>query len=259
MLDRIKAKKLGQVFLVNRNIAEAEAEHAHGKSILEIGPGHAMLTTELCKRAKSVIAVEKDPSIYRELKSTMNYPNLMLINADFLDFAKDEASSHKIDMLIANVPYGLSSKVIEWLADTGSEAVLCLQKEFVERMLSSEGTREYSNLSVMSALSFSITEIMNVDRGNFSPVPKVDSEIIYLKPKSKRPKKDELKVISILMQHKKRTLRKALIDCRAFFSSTKGEMSKLSDTLGMGERRIFTMSPAELLSLAGRILSLQKE
>lgn len=259
MLDRLKAKKLGQVFLINKGIAEAEAEHAYGKDILEIGPGHAILTNELCKRARSVVAVEKDPSIYRELKSSMNYPNLTLINDDFLEFAKAEASKHKIDMLISNVPYGISSSVIAWLALTGKEAVLCLQKEFVERMLAKEGTRDYSNLSVMSALSFSITEIMGVDRGNFSPVPNVDSSIVYLKPRSGMPKKEELDAISALMQHKKRTLRKALIDCRSFFGSTKEGMSRLSDKLGSGERRIFTMSPAELLSLADRILALQKE
>ena len=58
MLNKFKARKLGQVFLISRDIASSEAEHAPGKTVLEIGPGHGILTMELCIRAKKVIAVE---------------------------------------------------------------------------------------------------------------------------------------------------------------------------------------------------------
>ena len=56
-------KKLGQVFLINENVAEAEAAHSVDKTVIEIGPGPGMLTRALCRNAKKVVAIEKDRSL----------------------------------------------------------------------------------------------------------------------------------------------------------------------------------------------------
>lgn len=256
-MNRYRRRALGQNFLVNRDIAQAEAEHAHGKRILEIGPGHGILTSELCERAKSVIAVEKDPNLFRELKNGLNFKNLELINADFLK-SKGKLKTEDIDMVISNIPYSISSEVIGWLVREGKEAVLCLQKEFVERMLAKEGTSEYSKLSVFSALSLSITEIMDVPSGNFNPKPEVDSEIIYIKPRKERLNQEQEEIISALMQHKKRTVRKALIDSRKSFGLTKEKMSEISELTNMGEMRVFNLSPKELLGLSDKIMAIRK-
>jgi 16S rRNA (adenine1518-N6/adenine1519-N6)-dimethyltransferase len=135
--------------------------------------------------------------------------------------------------------------------------VLCLQKEFVEHMLAKEGTRNYSKLSVFSALSLSISEIMDVPKGNFSPVPKIDSEVIYVKPKRIRLTEEQEGVIGVLMQHKKRTVRKAFIDSRAHFGETKERMDEIAREIGSAEKRVFTLSPAELLELADKAIKLQ--
>ncbi len=249
MLAKFKAKKLGQNFLINREIACREAEHAHGKTVLEIGPGHGILTRELCARAKKVIAVEKDSVLFSDLRRNLDFGNLELINADFLKLGRS-IDREGIDLLIANIPYGISGKVIEWLSENGKEAVLCLQKEFVRRMLAKEGGREYSMLSVVCALQFSITEIMDVPAGNFNPVPRVDSEIIYIRPRAERPAAKHLEIISALMQHKKRTVRKALIDSRAHFNATKERMAEIAAMIRQCNERVFMLRPAELLRLA---------
>lgn len=258
MLRKFKARSLGQVFLTSRDIAISEAEHAPEKVVLEIGPGHGILTKELCVRARKVIAVEKDSLLYGELKRGLDFPNLRLINADFLYLTDKELNPSEIDIVISNIPYNISSEVIKWLSIKGKEAVLCLQKEFVEHMLAREGTSNYSKLSVFSALSFSMTEIMRVPKGNFSPNPKIDSEIIYLKPKKAGPTKDQDGIIGALMQHKKKTLRNALIDSRAYFNSTKARMDELAKATGFAEKRVFMLSPTELLELANRIITIQK-
>jgi len=257
MLRKFRARKLGQVFLTSRDIAIAEAEHSYEKTVLEIGPGHGILTRELCTRARKVIAVEKDPLLYSELKRGMDYDNLTLINADFLDLTDKELDPSQIDIVIANIPYNISGEVIGWLSEKRKEAVLCLQKEFVEHMLAKEGTREYSKLSVLSALTLSISEIMEVKKGSFNPVPGIDSEIIYIKPRETRPTERQEKVISALMQHKKRTVRKALIDSRSAFDSTKKQMDAIAGKTGSGERRVFTLNPNELLELSDSIIRAQ--
>ena len=56
----IAKRRLGQVFLVTPRFAQAEAVHADGKVVIEIGPGTGTLTKELCNVAKKVIAFEKE-------------------------------------------------------------------------------------------------------------------------------------------------------------------------------------------------------
>src|SRR5690349_21760406 len=122
-------KSLGQNFLKNRDVAIAEAAHSYEKVVLEIGPGYGILTKELCKHAKRVIAVEKDANLYRFLTNEIKSKKLKLINKDFFKASDEELETEKIDIVIANIPYNLSSKVVEWLFTNSKQAVLCLQKE----------------------------------------------------------------------------------------------------------------------------------
>jgi 16S rRNA (adenine1518-N6/adenine1519-N6)-dimethyltransferase len=251
------SKKLGQNFLVNKRVAVAEAMHAYGKAVLEIGPGYGILTEELVKRAKHVIAVEKDHFLYSLLSTKLRKKNLELIEGDFFK-VESSLKTNDIDIVISNIPYNLSSKVIEWLALNKKEALLCMQKEFIEHMLAVSGSKKYSKLSVYAQLSFSMTKLMDVPRGNFRPMPKVNSALIYLKPKNKEISGDGLLVIGMLMQHKKKELKNAIVDSAKQLGLSKEEAAKLSSMLANKEKRVFKMSPDELLSTANEILKLRK-
>ncbi len=243
-------KSLGQVFLISRHIAQAEAAHAAGKTVIEIGPGRGILTKELCRVAKRVIAVEKDRSLAASLERSISSPKLKLINKDFFDATREELELGRADIVIANIPYMLSSKTIEWLSRERMQAVLCLQKEFVEHMAALPDTRNYSRLSVISSLTFRITRIMDVPRGHFRPIPKVDSCIVYLKPKDAGITEAQRRIISALMQHKKKTVRNAMMDCEREFGKSKAEMSKIMDGIVMKDQRVFKLTPTEILAIA---------
>ncbi len=249
-------KSLGQNFLTNEAVARAEAAHAIDKTVLEIGPGKGMLTRELCNNAKKVIAVEKDRRLFLYLDSTLRRKNLELINADFFDLGKSEVDIDGIDIVIANIPYNLSSKVISWLYSNNKEAVLCLQKEFVEHMLAIPGTKHYSRLSVMCALSFRLAEIMKVPRKNFNPKPRVDSEVIFLKPKKINITKSEELMINLLMQHKKKTLKNAILDSRRQANWDDGIARFITEN--RCDERVFKMNPEEILEVARKLTTLQK-
>ncbi len=246
-------KSLGQNFLVNEKVVEAEAVHGVGKNVLEMGPGYGILTKMLCLKAKRVVAVERDQNLFKHLKAEIKSRKLKLINADFFDVSDADLELSDTDILISNIPYALSSKTIEWLSEKDMQAVLCLQKEFVEHMLAKEDTRKYSKLSVITSLSFSVTKIMDVPKGNFRPMPKVDSALIYVKPKGAQITALEMAVISALMQHKKKTVRSALIDSHSHLGRSKEQLSKIADTLDGKEQRLFKMRPHEILSLAKEI------
>lgn len=248
-----RTHRMGQVFLANPHIASIEAEHAAGRNVLEMGSGTGVLTRALLKRAKKVVAVEKDSRLYNFLRAEIKSSKLKLINKDFFDATDEELGLDTTDIMIANVPYSLSSKTIEWLSGKRMQAVLCLQKEFVGHMLARENTREYSRLSVMTALSFRITKILDVPRGNFRPVPLVDSTLIYMKPRGEKIEPDIIGIISALMQHKKRTVRKAMIDSISSFGINKERMSSIMDRVGRREERVFKLPPAEILDLATEI------
>ncbi len=252
-LNRMRAKQLGQNFLVNPEIAKAEAVHGEGKNVLEIGPGYGILTKELCQIANSVVAVEKDSIIYSLLKREMKQKNLTLINKDFFETTDEELNVDKMHIMISNIPYNLSSKVIEWLANHKMEAVLCLQKEFVEHMLAKPNTRKYSKLSVVSSLLFSIKKIMAVSKGNFVPMPKVNSTVIYMKPKDAKISKEELRILSLLMEHKKKTLRNALIDSSSYLNIGKQQLAGMAEKLPEKEERVFKLPPEKIVEIAREI------
>ena len=251
----LSKKRLGQVFLVNRSVADAEAAHAEGKVVIEIGPGMGMLTRSLCMEAKKVIAVEKDFRLYTILKHELPLKNLVLINKDFLRATDEELELDEVDIMISNIPYYLSSSVVGWLAEKKMQAVLCLQKEFVEHMLAKPDTRSYSKLSVFTSLLFRITKIMDVPKGNFRPVPKVDSAVIYMKPLDNEVSRRKLELIGLVMQHKKKTVRNAIMDSHSHFGMKKGDMTEIAAGVSHSGSRVFKLRPEEILGIARELES----
>ena len=256
-LSGLHAKKsLGQVFLVNPSIAEAEAAHSYDKTVIEIGPGPGILTNALCKHAKRVIAVERDSMMCTILKHNVKSSRLKLINKDFFDTTDQELELHSVDILIANIPYNLSSAVIGWLAEKRMQAVLCLQKEFVEHMLASPDTRNYSKLSVTTSLMFKVTKIMNVPKGNFRPIPKVDSVVIYMKPKDVKIDERTLFLIGLIMQHKKKTVYNAILDSHSYLELEKKELGELCTGISGRNDRVFKLHPERILEIARQLKDL---
>ncbi|VVB77191.1 putative ribosomal RNA small subunit methyltransferase A [uncultured archaeon] len=246
-------KSLGQCFLTNQSMAIVAAEHAEGKRVLELGPGYGILTRELCERADRVVAVEIDRGLFGMLKTELNYDNLTLINKDFFSASADELLLADTDIMIANVPYGLSSRVLDFLLEHRLQAVLFLQKEFAEHMSAEPGSRKYSRLSVMSQLGFSVTKIMDVPRGNFNPAPKVDSIILYIKPKDREITSGEKEMINLLMQHKKKTVRASVLDSFVRLGVGRKLLGEMIRGMQEGELRVFQMDPEEILALAKKL------
>ena len=79
-------KRFGQNFLVDEealNRVVAAAELTPQDTVLEIGPGIGVLTQELAKTAKKVIAVEKDRNMVKILQETVgDFENVEIICDD---------------------------------------------------------------------------------------------------------------------------------------------------------------------------------
>ncbi len=241
-------RKLGQNFLLDKEVARLEASYARGKNAIEIGPGFGTLTEELCGSAKRVLAVEKDPRLYSALKDKHFDGDLNLINSDF--FKLDAGVTDGYDILVANVPYNLSSRTLMWISENRIEAVLCLQKEFVEHMMAQAGSRKYSRLSVITALTMKVEKITEVGADSFYPKPKVDSVVIHITKRDFELNSDDDKIISLIMEHKKKKLRNAVIDSARKLKIDRGKLRKIADKLRMNDTRVFKMTPVEILGSA---------
>ncbi|MDE1767821.1 MAG: ribosomal RNA small subunit methyltransferase A [Candidatus Micrarchaeota archaeon] len=251
-------KSLGQVFLMNESVAIAEAAHSYGKNVIEIGPGPGILTKELCKHAKHVTAVEKDARMCALLRHNVKSEKLQLIHKDFLETSDEELELGSVDIVIANIPYNLSSRIIGWLGEKNMQAVLCLQKEFVDHMLAKPNTRSYSKLSVFTSLMFKVTKIMQVSKGNFKPMPKVDSVVIYIKPKGIGIDERELFIIGLMMQHKKKTVYNAILDSDSYLNMDRKVLGQLCSKISHRDERVFKQQPETLLEIARELKALLK-
>lgn len=174
----IKRKLLGQHFLISQSIAKSIVDSASitkDDIVLEIGTGQGILTPLLCKDAKQVISIEKDPVLYSKAKDAFSYiPNLILEKGDA--FKKDVAFT----VLVSNLPYSESRTAIEWLVQRKFKcAIIMVQKEFAQKLAKKDG-KERRAISVISNYCLEIEGIMDVKNTNFRPPPKVDSIVISI-------------------------------------------------------------------------------
>ena len=176
-------KSLGQNFLTSQGILKkiVDASNLNEDDIvLEIGPGIGTLTFELAKHCKKVIAIEKDGEMVKILKQN-SLNNVEIINADFLEIDLDSLGFNKV---VANLPYYITSPVIQKLLQSSAqEMILMIQKEVGQRICSSPPKM---NILAISIQFYSNPKILfPVSKGNFWPRPKIDSTVIKLIKKQK--------------------------------------------------------------------------
>jgi len=168
-------KRLGQNFLTDKSVLRKIINAADLKSddtVLEIGPGLGILTKELAKRVKKVIAIEKDKRLADLLTG------VEVINQDALKYTVS-IMDYK---LIANLPYYIASPIIRKFLEIKNKPelmVLMVQKEVAKRIVDKKG----SILSISVKFYADVEIISYVSKKSFYPKPKVDSAIIKIVPK----------------------------------------------------------------------------
>ena len=200
-----RRKNLGQHFLQSKTIAKSIVSNANitrNDVVLEIGTGYGILIPYLCKNAKQVFSIENDQDLYLSTKSNFrDYPNLVLEYGDGFD------SDHNFSIFVSNLPYSKSRLALEWLLQKKfSRAVVMVQKEFFEKLSSSE---EHKAISVLANYGFKIKFVMNVKKSNFFPMPKVDSVVILLEQK-KVISKVLISTVNRVFSYRRKTLQNIL-------------------------------------------------
>src|SRR5205823_13426592 len=190
-----KKPKLGQHFLDDTaaavRIVEALGDLLQS-TVLEIGPGRGALTNLLARRARRVIAVEKDRVLAAQLRMHFSLaPNVEIIEGDILAIDLDSLFGPKpgstrpgMDVaprqvrVVGNLPYFITSDILLRLFEYRKyfeSIVLMVQKEVGDRLAARPGSKEYGLLSATAQLYSRIEKLFTVPPDAFSPPPKVNS------------------------------------------------------------------------------------
>jgi 16S rRNA (adenine1518-N6/adenine1519-N6)-dimethyltransferase len=177
-------KKWGQNFLRNKGavvrIVEA-IEPAAGETVLEIGPGEGVLTTELERRYpdNEIIAIEIDPDLSHALGQTLS-PRVEVRNADAVEMDLPETPFRAV----GNLPYNVGTPILRRIiaAPSCRRAVFMLQKEVADRIVAKPGDEAYGYLTLYVRLFADSRILMTLDPGSFHPPPKVRSAVVVLDP-----------------------------------------------------------------------------
>lgn len=176
-------KGRGQNFLIDENICEkiTDIGGATAETVVEVGPGFGVLTKQLVKRAKKVIALDLEKKFIDLLPETLGHPkNLETITANFLEYGIEEFPQPF--RIIANLPYSISSETLFLLVESRNlpeSITLLLQKEVVLR--ASQKPPYGNQLALGMHLYGNPTLALGVSKNSFYPSPKVDSGVLHVK------------------------------------------------------------------------------
>lgn len=182
-------KSLGQNFLIDPNVcpAMAAASADADTGVIEIGPGIGVLTVELAKTAKKVVAVELDERLKPVLSETLeDFDNVKVIFADVLkvdlkQLIEEEFFDCSRVTIAANLPYYITSPIIMALLESRLPidcVTVMVQKEAAERFAAKIPGREVGAVTLAAAYYADVEQLFDVGRECFTPSPNVDSAVI---------------------------------------------------------------------------------
>lgn len=175
-------KSLGQHWLKDPDVLADIADLAElttSDTVLEVGPGLGTLTSRLLARAGRVVAVEFDTELARKLPGQFPGKNLEVIHQDILQF--DTYNLPVGYKVVANVPYYITSKIIQHLSESSNPPktmVLLVQKEVAERITAGPG--DYSILAIATQIYYQVELGSIVPAELFTPPPKVNSQVVVM-------------------------------------------------------------------------------
>lgn len=154
----------------------------HSDIVIEIGPGKGIITQQLAKRATQVIAIEIDQGLATNLRASLrDLTNVSVVQADFLRWQLPQ-EPYKV---FSNIPFNMTADVVRKLTEDRNPpqiAYLILQDKAAFRFIGKSREKE-SQTSILLKPWFEINIIANIDRREFTPVPKINAVLAEFRKK----------------------------------------------------------------------------
>ena len=216
----IRAKKsLGQNFLIDQKIISKIVNilELKNRNILEIGPGTGNLTEGILKEnPKKVLVIEKDGNLTKLLKEKFKN-KIDIINEDILKIDENLLSEQTLSVF-GNLPYNISTEILcKWILNIKKKIwfdslILMFQKEVADRIISDFDTKSYGRLTILANWRLDIKKICDISPVSFQPKPKIESTVLFFKPKKKffpfKNSKNLEKITRIFFMHRRKMIKK---------------------------------------------------
>ena len=212
-------KRFGQNFLHDDSIVSRMVAAMRLKPhdfVVEVGPGLGALTLPLLAELEHLQVVEIDRDLIARLRER-KLANLTIHEGDVLDIDWQAMAGGQRLRVVGNLPYNIGTPLLLRLLDAHPcihDVHVMLQKEVVDRLHASTGSRAYGRLSVLMQSVFTIRPLFTVPPEAFKPVPAVDSAIVRLTTRSDALDTDSLNKLQaatrLAFANKRKTLRNNL-------------------------------------------------
>jgi 16S rRNA (adenine1518-N6/adenine1519-N6)-dimethyltransferase len=252
-------KSFGQNFLIDRSVLMHIVEAAEidaGDAILEVGAGTGVLTRELAKRARRVVAVELERDILFLLEETTSgYSNVELLARNLLYLDPLEVFGQAPYKLVANLPYYITAPTFRHFLESANPPqllVVMVQYEVAQRIVAGPGDLSLLGVSIQFYGQPDI--IARVPAHAFYPAPKVDSAIVRVEVKPQVPltpeeRKSFFRVVQAGFSQRRKQLHNSLThgytrnidkrsaheDVRSWLAAANIDASRRAETLSIEE------------------------
>jgi 16S rRNA (adenine1518-N6/adenine1519-N6)-dimethyltransferase len=264
-LDIKPSKKLGQNFLVDKNILETillKSNLKRRETVVEVGGGLGTLTIEMAKIAKKVISYEIDKRLYHYLSQKLSiYENIELINDDIL-----ESEVPKHDKVISNIPYTISGPLLEKLFyyPQSSPGTLIIEKSLSKKLKNYKSYQNFSRIAVTFDAFMHCNATYDISRNCFFPPPKINLSLISITSRLKlnpfllktQNREFFIKFVSGLTQYKNKTILNAInlfIKNEASLNLSKSEIDQLLKTMQIEGQKLFKFDTETLIRISEKL------
>ena len=157
-----------------RLVAQLVGQVNFGKTetVIDIGAGTGIITEQLARRCKRVVAVEIDPELVAKLRARFQaVPEIEIQGGDFRQFELPRGK-YKV---FANIPFHITSEIVyKLMYDTNppEEAYLVLPKEAAEKFGGVPGETQFS---ILAKPWFEMQTIRDLETFQFVPQPKANA------------------------------------------------------------------------------------
>lgn len=182
-------KQFGQHFLRNQAVIDHMLEQVTltaDSSVFEIGCGDGFLTKSILQTSLARLWVfEIDPEWATYVSKTYADPRMTMYKENILDVDFARFDQYKPWTLLANLPYQVTFPILHKLQQHRNilaEGVIMVQEEVAQKIVQVYG-RGYGFPSLFFQHFFHWRLLDKVLPNSFYPPPKVDSRLIYFKPR----------------------------------------------------------------------------
>lgn len=253
-------KKYGQHFLHDESVVQNMLNNVvlhKNTSVFEIGCGEGFLTRRILQtNIERLWIFEIDSDWANHIRKTIHDSRIQIFEENFLDSDLNRLQPHAPWTILANLPYQVTFPILHRFRQYRhfiQEGIVMVQEEVAQKICKKNG-RGYGFISLYFQWFFDWKLLQKVPPTAFFPPPKVDSRLIYFKPRINLPHihQEEAfwRFIKICFKQPRRTLRNNLAQSHILLEAIPENMLAL---------RAQQLSIDDLLTLWNQLQPLQQK